>query len=75
MENFARSCSKVSSTVSLYPNNVADGNSFELKFIAPEKLLDAVIYTDVVHIDAAIDAEEGEWYRDHTHLYLTNHLE
>lgn len=37
----------------------ADGlRSFELKFLAPEAILEAVVYTDVSYIDSSSTAEE-----------------
>ncbi len=34
--------------------------SFELKFLAPEVILEAVVYTDVSYIDSSSTAEERE---------------
>lgn len=37
----------------------ADGwHSFELKFLAPEAILEAVVYIDVSYIDSSSTAEE-----------------
>lgn len=40
-----------------------DWHSFELKFLAPEAILEAVVYTDVSYIDSSSAAEERKsWY-------------
>ena len=42
-----------------FEERLTEKNSFELKFIAPEKLIDAVVYADVSYVDSTLGAEEG----------------
>ncbi|OSD00358.1 hypothetical protein PYCCODRAFT_1414432 [Trametes coccinea BRFM310] len=37
---------------------VEEARSFELKFLAPEKVMEAVVYVDTSYVDAAVGAEE-----------------
>ena len=47
--------------------SVIDGSSFELKFVPPEKLVEAVVYANPSYVDATYNPDEGE---PHAHLSL-----
>ena len=51
-----------------FVRRVLNGSSFELKFVPPEKLVEAVVYADSSYVDATCNPDEGE-----PHAYLNLH--